>query len=180
MKRKSEAREAGVAQTAGAGIPKPLMAPLMILVFIAILLLGYLFISNMLNTFGRGGARGTTSQTTQPQTDGMQPPQLDLLACLAKYGVQKNSVIFYYADWCSYSQEMIPWARALEAEGYGFEWVEMSDANKTMLADECLGSIIQFAEGVPQFACAASNSLHIGEFDSREDMRDFAQKCKNA
>ncbi len=181
MKKKigAHAKEAGGAQTAGAGIPKPLMAPLMILAVIAVLLLGYLFISNILGVFARTGARGTTS-ATQTQTDGAQSPQLDLLACLEKNNVSKNGVVFYYADWCPYSQRMIPWVQALQAEGYKFEWVEVSDANRTMLTDECLGGIIQFAAGVPQFACPASNSLHIGEFDTQNDMRDFAQKCKNA
>jgi len=167
------------APAAGGGIPKPLIPPLMILIFIAILLLGYLFISNMLNAFTK--PRGSTTLTSPSgQSDNIQTPQLDLFACLAKYNVSKNSVIFYYAESCPYSQEMMPWVQALETEGYKFEWVEASDQKKLGLTDECLGGIIQFAEGVPQFACPASNSLHIGEFDTQNDMRDFAQKCKNA
>jgi len=106
-------------------------------------------------------------------------------SCLKTYGLADGTVAFYHASWCPHCQKMKPWVKELENEGYKFLWAQIDSQESTMVANvkiaqECYKDIINFGGGIPQFGCAANGQLHIGEFMSKEEMKNFADECKKA
>jgi len=104
-------------------------------------------------------------------------------SCLKAYGLTDGTVAFYHASWCPHCQKMEPWVKELENQGYKFLWAQADSQESTMVANvkiaqECYKDVINFGGGIPQFGCAANGQLHIGEFMSKEEMKNFAEKCK--
>jgi len=107
----------------------------------------------------------------------------EIIQCLNKYNITSDTVAFYHASWCPHCQKMEPWVKELENQGYKFLWAQADSQESTMVANvkiaqECYKDVINFGGGIPQFGCAANGQLHIGEFMSKEEMKNFAEKCK--
>jgi hypothetical protein len=100
--------------------------------------------------------------------------------CLNGYNVSPNSVAFYTGDDCEHCSGMKPWIRQLGKEGYAFYTIAIEDENMTQIADDCLSEILDLKGNIPQFVCASLGKHHMGAFESIEDMREFAENCKNA
>ncbi len=100
--------------------------------------------------------------------------------CLNRYNVSSNSVIFYTEEGCDHCNRMKPWIRQLRKENYTFYTIDLTDENRTRIADECLYNILDMKGNIPQFACAALGKNHMGAFTSIEEMREFAENCRNA
>ncbi|HEX55263.1 MAG TPA: thioredoxin [Candidatus Altiarchaeales archaeon] len=99
--------------------------------------------------------------------------------CLSKYNISKNSVIFFHTEWCSHCRKMVPWIEKLENETYEFVWIDANDDERMKIVRECLAQILDKRGYVPQFACPANSKLHIGEFRTIDEMRKFAEECRN-
>ncbi len=101
------------------------------------------------------------------------------IECLNKYNITSDTVIFYHTDWCPHCKKMKPWVQNLTDEGYKFFWVEAEkEPDKVKIVKECASKEINIYGGIPQFGCVANGESHLGEFMSIEDMRNFAEKCK--
>jgi hypothetical protein len=102
--------------------------------------------------------------------------------CLADEGLTLGTVAFYYSSTCPYCTNMKPWVRNLEGKGYSFLWAQADSADPAnmTIAYDCYSTILQFGQGVPQFACPANGAWQIGAFSSEEAMEKFAQDCADA
>ena len=94
--------------------------------------------------------------------------------CIAKYGVSKDTVIFYHADWCPHCQKMKPIVEELSSE-YNFLAVETSSGDNIEVM-ECFYDKME-SQGVPQFICAGTGEIVVGEMP-KEKLVSFAKKCE--
>ncbi|MBW2965935.1 peptidylprolyl isomerase [Candidatus Woesearchaeota archaeon] len=95
--------------------------------------------------------------------------------CIGNYGVSKDTIIFYHANWCSYCNSMKSVVEDLEEEGYKFFWAETSK-EEGMIVRECFNDVLQ--GGIPEFICAGTYAYKIGAM-SKTTLRDFAERCRN-
>jgi len=86
---------------------------------------------------------------------------------------QANSIYFIYADWCPHCQKMKPWVADLESKGYKF--VKVSSDKASSVAD-CLAGIAKM-QYIPEFDCISTKESHVGEFDSEDALKAFADSC---
>lgn len=99
--------------------------------------------------------------------------------CLNRYNISSDSVIFYTGEDCDHCSRMRPWIRQLRNENYTVYTIDFADENRTSIADECLYNVLDLKGDIPQFACAALGKNHMGAFTSIEEMREFAENCRN-
>jgi len=99
--------------------------------------------------------------------------------CLNKYNISSDSVIFYTGEECDHCSEMKSWIKQLRKENYTFYTIDITDENRTGIADECLYNVLDLKGDIPQFACAALGKNHMGAFTSIEEMREFVENCRN-
>jgi len=103
-----------------------------------------------------------------------------IAACLDKYDIDSRSIIFLYSNTCVHCTRMKPWIKKLENQSYNFTWIETQDSKAMKIVKDCLTNILETHGYVPQFACPYTKELHVGEFASISQLRDFADRCKNA
>ncbi len=95
--------------------------------------------------------------------------------CYRGYGISKETVIFYYADWCPYCKKMKDVVDELEIEGYDFYWANAESDDAKKMIDECFSDIVEGA--VPEFICAGSKEFKLGEM-SKAELKGFAERCR--
>lgn len=100
--------------------------------------------------------------------------------CLDKYNLTKDQVAFYYTDWCPHCTRMKPWIKELENESYKFLWLNAENESDIKIAEECFSKILNIGGGIPQFACPSNGGLKVGEFSSKEKLKEFAEECKSS
>jgi hypothetical protein len=105
------------------------------------------------------------------------PTSLDPKSCLARYGIEKTTVIFIYADDCVYSKAMMPIVEQLEKEGYSFYFANTANGSALQPVVACLKNIAQMSS-TPEFVCV-NNKSHVGTW-SIELLRGFAEECKRS
>jgi len=100
---------------------------------------------------------------------------VDSSTCYGGYGLSKETVIFYHADWCPHCQNMMPIVKELEADGYKFHWAETTSGKGVEAVTACFKDVVK--GGVPEFICAGTKEIQLGEM-SKEGLKSFADKCK--
>lgn len=93
--------------------------------------------------------------------------------CASKYNVSSSTVIFYHANWCPHCQNMVPIVEELQNAGYTFHYAETSENTGTEVI-ECFQEFME--GGVPQFICAGTGEIAVGEMPSAE-LKEFADNC---
>lgn len=102
------------------------------------------------------------------------------VACLGRYDVSPDTVIFFTQSGCDYCESMKAWVRELRDDGYLFRDVDVFYKNDKEIADACLSGLLDVDGVVPQFVCPASGVAKVGAFASKEEMKEFADACRRA
>lgn len=87
--------------------------------------------------------------------------------CLAKYGLDSHTIIFYYSDE-PHSNAMKPIVRQLEAD-YGFYWT-------AALWDADFNSCFGTTGATPEFVCSGTGEILLGEAPMSM-LESFAARC---
>lgn len=118
-----------------------------------------------INTAGLAGQTGLAVKGDSDKSD----------TCINKYGITKDTIIFYHADWCPHCANMKPVVQELEKEGYRFHWAETSTGEGVDIVNDCLKDSIQ--GGVPEFICADTGEYKMGAI-SKSALKAFAESCR--
>jgi thiol-disulfide isomerase/thioredoxin len=86
------------------------------------------------------------------------------------------NLVFIYADWCPHCAKMKPWVKELMDEGYNVTWINIENKNDIKVARECLQGVAQL-KYIPEFVCLSKKINKIGEFSSKEEMKNFFDNC---
>ena len=100
--------------------------------------------------------------------------------CLDFFNISHDAVFFMYDDRCRWCSKMKRYVRDLEKEGYKFYWAYRYNSSQMLPVSFCMGEIMDEKGIVPQFACPSTRELHLGAFLNETELRDFAERCKNA
>ncbi|MFH1286123.1 MAG: hypothetical protein ABIH99_06100 [Candidatus Micrarchaeota archaeon] len=158
-------------------LPRKTAAVVAAIIFIIIISLGFLFILQLKEALNVSSPR--FSKLEIPVSN-LTESALSPSECLASYSIPSSSLIFLYHPSCPHCKEMEIFASALEREGYEFTHIDITERAQLDTAEICLSSVFQFGAGVPQFACANNEQMHLGTFASKEEMRAFADACKTS
>lgn len=88
-------------------------------------------------------------------------PQQTILECAANYGLEEDTIIFYYSDSCGWCSKMKPGVDSLEQKGYNIYRAEASKAD-SLITNCVLGHLT--SSGVPQFICVKTGEIKVGAF----------------
>lgn len=107
-------------------------------------------------------------------------PQQTILECATTYGMDEDTIIFYYSDSCGWCSRMKPGVESLEAKGYNIYRAEAS-AGDSLITD-CVSDHMT-SSGVPQFICVKTGEIKVGAFADAEgnldqgEMDAWAESC---
>jgi len=90
-----------------------------------------------------------------------------------------RNVVFYHVDTCPWCRKMEPWVAELKNESYEFHDVYNKNPDYEAKRQE-FSDVLDIGQGVPQFGCRANGELHVGAFASKEELKKFADDCRNA
>ncbi|MFH1447543.1 MAG: hypothetical protein ABIG39_01660 [Candidatus Micrarchaeota archaeon] len=160
-------------------ISKPVALFVSVILIMAILVLGYLFLQSLKGSLNVGGGESISDIPMHPidQDDINSIPGPGTEECLKANGWDMNTPIFSYLDSCPYCEKMIPRIVSLESEGYSFSWVERSQPDVSSKLYSCLGGVVR--NSVPQIICPKTRKERIGVL-SENEIRNFAKECKNS
>jgi foldase protein PrsA len=91
--------------------------------------------------------------------------------CIVKYGLTSDTVVFYYADWCSSCKEVKENVEKLQSKGYNFKMVESGEAD---IIKHCFKEVNLVK--VPQLICADDGSTAGGSL-TESQLKEFAEGC---
>jgi hypothetical protein len=116
---------------------------------IGTILFAVLFIISLFTGgFGIGGEAVADGEGTQT-----------ILECASDYGLDEDTIIFYYSDSCGWCAKMKPGVQSLIDRGYN---VYLANANEgSSLISECVSEYMT-TTGVPQFICVKTGEIKIG------------------
>ena len=106
-----------------------------------------------------------------------------LVDCAEPYGIEPDSVVYYYSDGCGFCNMMKPSLEKLEGEGYNFYWADTANADDMKIVGECFSDYISSPGSTPQFLCMKSGVVYGGAFigmDNQVDegaLKRFADDC---
>jgi hypothetical protein len=98
-----------------------------------------------------------------------------LLNCVSDYGLNEDTIIFFYSESCSWCAKMKPGVQSLIDKGYD---IYMANANEggALITDCVLNYITE--RGVPQFICVKTGEIKVGAFVDAE--RNLDQTAMDA
>ena len=106
--------------------------------------------------------------------------------CLGKFvALKKESIIFRFAPWSSFSAEWEPTVQKVEGLGYPVARAQVGDETKDSFfenedfIEECFKEAYK-PKTVPQFICAGTKDQFIGIEANVYTLREFAESCKQA
>jgi len=105
-----------------------------------------------------------------------------LVECAEPYGIDAETVIFYYSNTCPWCQKMKPGVEQLEDEGYSIYWAEASNAEESEVIDKCIREYMT-SGGIPQFICLKNAQIHVGAFADEngdlnyDSLKKFVDDC---
>ncbi len=105
------------------------------------------------------------TQTTATNTTEQNLPEQTILECAGDYGLNENTIIFYYSDSCGWCAKMKPGVDSLEERGY---FIYRANANEE---DPMINSCVldhMTSGGVPQFVCVKTGEIKVGAFADAE------------
>jgi len=88
-------------------------------------------------------------------------PQQTILQCATDYGLEEDTIIFYYSDSCGYCSMMKPGVDSLEEQGYKIYRAEASKSD-SLITNCVLDHMTSGA--VPQFICVKTGEIKVGAF----------------
>lgn len=91
--------------------------------------------------------------------------------CVADYGIDSETIIFYYSNSCGYCAKMKPVVEELETEGYSVKWIEGADPEGSSIISSCLAEHFE-SGGVPKFICPKTANIRTGAFLDAEGNGD--------
>lgn len=92
-----------------------------------------------------------------------------ILECASDYGLDENTIIFFYSDSCGWCSKMKPGVESLIERGYN---IYLANANEgESLITECVLDHMT-SSGVPQFICVKTGEIKVGAFVDAESNLD--------
>lgn len=98
------------------------------------------------------------------------------VACLAKYGIDRSTVVFVYGPLCVYSRQMEPLVQQLQGKGESFFWASTANGTAMQIVSECLSEVAKL-DSTPEFICPANGRSSQGPFASIDEMSAFVFQC---
>lgn len=80
-----------------------------------------------------------------------------ILDCASEYGLDEDTIIFYYSDYCGWCTKMKPGVQSLIDRGYDVYLLSGAEP----LLTECVSNFLT-STGVPQFICVKTGEIKIG------------------
>ena len=93
--------------------------------------------------------------------------------CAANLSLDQETIVFYYTDWCSACQTMVPIVVQLEEEGYKFLKIKANEDSE--LIESCFKD--KLSTKVPQFICVSTSEIKEGTL-SKDNLIAFANSCE--
>jgi len=95
--------------------------------------------------------------------------------CFEKYGLNENSVIFYYLDSpkCPQCVDMLKTVKNLD-QNYNIYYADISNENSLEVLKECFGDLLEGK--APLLICAGSKETKLGKYDSTQ-VKTFLENC---
>lgn len=98
-----------------------------------------------------------------------------ILEGASDYGLDENTIIFFYSDSCGWCSKMKPGVESLIERGYN---IHLSNANEgESLITECVLDHME-SGGIPQFICVKTGEIKVGAFVDAE--RNLDQTAMDA
>ena len=98
-----------------------------------------------------------------------------MLECASDYGLDENTIIFFYSDSCGWCSKMKPGVESLKERGYN---IYSANANEgEAVINECVLEYMT-SGGIPQFICVKTGEIKAGAFVDAE--RNLDQTAMDA
>lgn len=157
-------------------VSKPVALILSLVLIIAIVVVGYMFVHAMKNSLQTGEPVTTEIGGAVDKSD--EPlPKVSFRECMDNHGWDVRTPVFSYLPSCPNCKNMIPRIMSVEAQGHPFTWVDRSVSKNSKDLYDCLGDVVR--NEVPQIICPNTRKERIGVLTENE-IRIFADECKNS
>ncbi len=101
----------------------------------------------------------------------------DRLSCLRSFGIDPNSVVYFYSNNCQFSAKMTPLVQELQNKGYKIFLANINNVTAINAVTTCLSDTANL-DYTPEFVCPTTGADKVGVFTGIEDLKKFADECR--